>query len=206
MSLPDSPNRRVLKHTRRLQVEFYLRDDELWDIDAHFTDVKPFDLEVSSLVIPANRPVHELSIRVTTDAQTNIVDVLLRFNHVPFEGFCEQIEPEYKKLIGLNLLKHFRQDVRERLGKASGCTHINELVELLPYVAIQVFIFGEKTTREKMAFQQNSEKPFHLDGCHALRTDGPAVAKFYPKWATKEAPADTDTDTNTGTDTDTDKK
>jgi hypothetical protein len=24
--------------------------------------------------------------------------------------------------------------------------------------------------------------PWQLDRCHALRTDGPAVAKFYPRW------------------------
>ncbi len=192
MSLPDSPHPRALKHTRKLQVEFYLRDDGLWDIEANFTDVKPFDLEVSSLVIPANRPVHDLSIRVTTDEKSNIVDVHLQFNQVPFEGHCEQIEPEYKKLIGLNLLKHFRQDVRERLGKSAGCTHMNELVELLPYVAVQVFIFGEKATREKVAFQASNEKPFHLDGCHALRTDGPAVAKYYPKWHVKKEDSSTE--------------
>ncbi len=182
MPLPDSPNRRQLKHTRKLQVEFYLRDDDLWDIDAHFTDVKPFDLDVTSFVIPANRPVHDLLIRVTTDAKSNIVGVKVIFEQVPFEGYCETIEPEYQKLIGLNLLNKFRQGVRERLGKTAGCSHMNELIELLPYVAVQVLIFGEKDTSEKTAFQQSGEKPFHLDGCHALRTNGPVVAKFYPQW------------------------
>lgn len=187
MPLPDSPNRRALKHTRNIQVEFYLREDELWDIEAHFFDVKPFDLEVTSLVIPANRPVHDFWIRVTTDAQANIVEVRIVFDQVPFKGYCEKIEPEYQKLIGLNLLENFRQSVRERLGKTAGCTHMNELIELLPYVAVQVFIFGEKTARDKTAFLKKSEKPFHLDGCHALKTDGPVVAQFYPKWSTPNA-------------------
>lgn len=182
MPLPDSPNRRALKHTRHLHVEFYLREDELWDIDARFTDIKPFDLPVTSFTIPANRPLHDFWVRVTTDPKSNIVAVIVVFDHVPFEGFCEQIEAHYQKLIGLNLLKNFRQGVRERLGTTAGCTHMNELVELLPYVAVQVLIFGEKTTSEKTAFQSNDEKPFHLDGCHALSTDGPVVARYYPKW------------------------
>lgn len=185
MPLPESPNRRALKHTRNLQVEFYLREDGLWDIEAHFFDVKPFDLEVTSLVIPANRPVHDFWIRVTTDAQSNIVGVHIVFDQVPFKGYCEKIEPEYQKLIGLNLLHHFRQNVRERLGKTAGCTHMNELVELLPYVAVQVLIFGEKDAREKAAFQKKGERPFHLDGCHALKLDGPVVAQLYPEWSTK---------------------
>lgn len=182
MPLPDSPHRRALKHSRNIHVEFYLREDELWDIDARFTDVKPFDLDVTSFVIPANRPLHDFWVRITTDAQSNIVSAIVVFDHVPFKGYCESIEAAYQKLIGLNLLKNFRQGVRERLGTTAGCTHMNELVELLPYVAVQVLIFGEKQTSEKTAFQKNGEKPFHLDGCHALRTDGPVVAKFYPKW------------------------
>lgn len=185
MPLPDSPIRRALKHTRNLQVEFYLREDGLWDIDAHFLDVKPFDLEVTSLVIPANRPLHNLWIRVTTNAQANIVGVHIVFDQVPFKGYCEEIEAAYQKLIGLNLLKNFRQNVRERLGKTAGCTHMNELVGLLPGIAVQVFVFGEKDTREKAAIQKSGERPFHLDGCHAMRTDGPVVAQFYPEWSTR---------------------
>lgn len=187
MPLPPSQNRRAIKHTRDLHVEFYLREDELWDIDARFTDVKPFDLEVASaFVVPANRPLHNLSVRITTDAKSNIVGVLVVFDHVPFEGFCNQIEAAYQKLIGLNLLKNFRQGVRERLGTTAGCTHMNELIELLPYVAIQVLVFGEKATSEKTAFQRKDEKPLHLDGCHALRTDGPVVATFYPNWIAED--------------------
>jgi len=32
------------------------------------------------------------------------------------------------------------------------------------------------------------QKPFQLDKCHALRTDGGAVAQFYPRWVAKAAP------------------
>ena len=186
MPLPASPHQRALKHTRKVHVEFYLRDDELWDIEARFTDVKPFDLDVISPVIPANQPVHDFWVRLTTDSNSNIVEAIVVFDQVPFVGFCERIKGDYQKLIGLNVLKNFRQGVRERLGTTAGCTHMNELLEMLPYVAAQVLIFGEKKTREKTAFQQRGEKPFHLDGCHALRTDGPVVAQFYPNWVAED--------------------
>jgi hypothetical protein len=32
----------------------------------------------------------------------------------------------------------------------------------------------------------NVNKPFQLDNCHALRTDGLAVAKYYPRWAVRQ--------------------
>lgn len=185
MPLPESPSPRVLKHTRSVQVQYYLREDELWDIDAHFTDVKPFSLEVASFVIPANKPVHDLWLRITTNAQGTIVDVVTAFDHIPFEGQCEGAAPQYKKLIGLSILKGFRHALKERLSGVDGCTHMNELAELLPAVAAQVFIFGEQETRQKAGIDMADNKPFHLDGCHALRTDGPTVAEFYSRWAIK---------------------
>jgi hypothetical protein len=30
--------------------------------------------------------------------------------------------------------------------------------------------------------ERKSDQPFQVDGCHALRVDGQAVQKFYPKW------------------------
>ena len=41
MPLTPSTSRRALKHTRAIQIEAFARDDGLWDIDAHITDIKP---------------------------------------------------------------------------------------------------------------------------------------------------------------------
>lgn len=30
--------------------------------------------------------------------------------------------------------------------------------------------------------QPADQRPFQLDGCHALASDGPAVARYYPRW------------------------
>ena len=32
--------------------------------------------------------------------------------------------------------------------------------------------------------QEAGRRPFQLDRCRALRVDGPAVAKYYPRWYT----------------------
>jgi hypothetical protein len=37
-------------------------------------------------------------------------------------------------------------------------------------------------TRYGSAESGSEYKPPHLDGCHALDTQGPVVAKYYPKW------------------------
>lgn len=185
MPLPPPTTPRVLKHTRTVQVQFFYRNDELWDIDARFTDVKTHELLLTSIVIPAKRPLHDLLLRLTINAQGTIVDAHVAFDEVPFEGYCENIHSRYKQLIGLNVLHHFRHEMKDRFTGTNGCTHMNELAEAVPSVAMQVFVFGEEEARVKAAFQKANDKPFHLDKCHCMDTTGPAVEKFYPVWSIK---------------------
>ena len=189
MSLPLPTTARVLKHTRTIQVQFFYRNDELWDIDAHFTDVKTHDLLLTSFVIPAKRPVHNLWLRLTINAQGTVVDAYFAFDDVPFEGYFDRIHSRYRQLIGLNVLHHFRHELHERFKGILGCTHMNELAEAIPSVAMQVFVFGEEEARAKAAFQKAEDRPFHLDQCHCMDTAGPAVKRFYPAWSIKSETA-----------------
>lgn len=46
----------------------------------------------------------------------------------PFMGTCENIIPDYRKIIGLNLFDGFRQAIKALYGDIHGCTHLNELL------------------------------------------------------------------------------
>ena len=37
-------------------------------------------------------------------------------------------------------------------------------------------------TRDGRHDDDSTHPPFQLDRCHALRRDGPAVARYYPRW------------------------
>jgi hypothetical protein len=183
LSLPSS--RRSLKHTRSIQLQVFARDDGAWDIDARLTDIKAGDTKLASGVRSAGTPLHDLWLRVTIDTQLNILSAEAISDAVPYPGYCDTIGPAYKRLVGLNLLKGFRQGLRERLFGNAGCTHLTELAESLPTAAIQAFAGEVFNTRDGANDDQGSEKPFQLDRCHALRSDGAAVAKYYPRWAIK---------------------
>lgn len=181
---PASANRRHV-HTRTVRVDAYARDDGLWDLEAVLTDTKSRDFPLATGVRNAGAPVHEMRMTLTIDTQLNVVDVQARSDAIPYPGHCETIAADYRKLIGLNLLRNFRQHVRERLGGTLGCSHLTELTNVLPTAAIQAFA-GEvfkpsDTARED--HQQVQEKPWQLDRCHALKSDGPAVARYYPRWS-----------------------
>mgnify|MGYP002622835655 CR=1 FL=1 len=182
MPLPLATTPRVLKHTRTIKVQFFLREDGFWDIDARFTDVKTHELLLASVVVPAKRPLHDMWMRLTVNPQGTVIDSHIAFDEVPFEGFCERIHSRYSKLVGLNILHHFRHGIHERFGAMDGCTHMNEIAEAIPSVAMQVFVFGEEEARIKAAFQKEDERPFNLDLCHCMDSKGPAVLKFYPQW------------------------
>lgn len=189
--MPLSPpiSRRALKHTRAIQVDAFARDDGLWDIDAHITDIRTRDTNIASGFRPAGAPMHDLWLRLTIDTQLNVIDAEAVSDAVPYPGYCNTIGPAYKKLIGLNLCKGFRHGVKERLSGIQGCTHLTELSQVLPTAAIQAFAGEVLGTGEGANAAQQNHKPFQLDRCHALRTDGAAVAQYYPRWAVPPAAA-----------------
>jgi hypothetical protein len=124
----------------------------------------------------AGQPIHEMWLRLTIDRHLNILDTTASSDAVPYPGGCESIAPAYKRLIGLNLARDFRKNVRRLFGDVRGCTHLTEMLAGFPTAAIQTFA-GEMPEE-----RADGRKPFQLDQCHALDTSGETVKKWYPKW------------------------
>jgi hypothetical protein len=190
MPLPEPAVSRTHKHTRNIRFEGFLRDDGLWDIEAHLTDVKPMDMPLSSGVRKAGEPVHEMWVRLTIDREMNVADAFVCTDAMPYDGACDRITPDYAKLKGSNLMKGFRHTIKQLYGEVKGCTHLNEILAQMPSAAVQSF------SGQRRDNQDDGRKPFQLDRCHALATDSATVLRFYPKWyregaAPDPSPADT---------------
>ena len=70
----SEPVKRELMHTRRIEVQGFLREDGLLDVDARLVDTKPYTFaNDDSDEIPAGRPLHEMLVRMTVDDRLNIV-------------------------------------------------------------------------------------------------------------------------------------
>jgi hypothetical protein len=176
MPLPVAEVERELTHTRRVRYEGYKRADGLWDIEAHLLDTKNHDYQLKTGIRRAGQAIHDMWIRVTIDRGFTIVDALASQDAVPYPGGCEAIAPAYKKLVGLNLIRGFRQNVHHLFGAVRGCTHLTELLGGMPTAAIQTFAGEMKEERD------DGSKPFQLDQCHALETSTQTVKTWYPKW------------------------
>ena len=169
---------RTLIHTRDIKTQAYRRDDGLWDVEATLIDLKEKDFHLASGIKAKGEPIHHMVLTVTIDIQLNIVDASAQTKAAPYNQNCQKIEPDYKKLIGLNLADGFRAGVKERLGGVLGCSHMTELCAVIPTAAIQAFA-GEVF---KVTDQGTGKMPFQLNRCQILRTDGETVKQYHPAW------------------------
>ncbi len=179
MPVPLPAADRQLKHRRRLEVEVYARNDGLWEVDATLVDTKTRELQMADGPRAAGSPIHDMLLRLVVDRQLNVLAAGSQTRAMPYPGLCGEHGDAYATMVGLNLLQGFHKTLRERLGGVRGCTHITELAQVLPTAVVQAFA-GEVIDTRGQA--EGSTKPFQIDRCHALRSDGEAVRQFYPRW------------------------
>ncbi|WJJ93789.1 DUF2889 domain-containing protein [Neopusillimonas aromaticivorans] len=198
MPLPPSTATREHLHTRTMRVDAYARDDGQWDLEAELIDVKGYDFpKHDGSIHVAGQPVHHMHLRVTIDASFTITEALAAYDAAPYKEHCFCIAPDYKDLVGMNLLKGFRNAVKARFGRTAGCTHLSELSYILPTAAVQAMAGRRRKqagtennaveTEDKTRSTDPAKRPFHIDGCHALRVDSPMTLKFYPQWYVKSS-------------------
>lgn len=179
MSLPPAAPQRQLQHRRSIDVAVFVRDDGLWEVEARLKDVKTHDVPLAGGVRHAGDPVHDMTLRLVIDERFEILEAGARTESMPYPGQCDAFGDAYSRLAGLNLMQNFRREVRSRLGGTQACTHLTELTQVLPTAVVQAFA---GTVIQPEAAGSDTEKPFQLDRCHALRADGEVVRLFYPHW------------------------
>jgi hypothetical protein len=170
---------RVPLHKRQITLQGYRRADGLYDIEGHLRDTKSYDRSSHGVNVKAGDPVHEMMLCITIGTDFVIRDAHAESIVIPYSGYCDAVTPKYESLKGMKLGAGFMRDIRERFGKTQGCTHLTELIGAVATAAFQT-----------MSEEINSSadvRPFQLDGCHALRTDGAMVRRFHPKWYRNES-------------------
>ena len=179
MALPSAAPARTLKHRRSIDIEVSARGDGLWEVDAHLLDLRTRDVTLAKGVRPAGQPIHDMLLRLVIDERFNIVEAGAETRAMPYPGLCDDHGDAYGRLVGLNLMRRFRQAVKERLGGVLACTHITELTQALPTAVVQAFA---GTVIDTHGHDEAAEQPFQIDRCHALRAEGEVVRLHYPRW------------------------
>ncbi|MEI6737947.1 MAG: DUF2889 domain-containing protein [Pseudomonadota bacterium] len=170
----STPVSRLPLHHRAISTRGYRRDDGLFEVEAHLHDTKDIPFKLVSGEKPAGASVHSMWLRMTYDVSLTIVDAEAAMDAMPYQDYCEKITPKYKQLIGMTMRPGFGERVRKTFAGTKGCTHLTDLIGIAATTAFQS-LAGQVT-------QDQASKPFQLDRCHALATNGAAVIRYYPAW------------------------
>ena len=177
MPLPAPDCARDASHTRTITVRSYRRSDGLWDVEGQLTDIWPHALETVVRTLPAHQPMHEMWLRLTVDRSATIVAALAVGDAGPYGPACGAIAPDYGQLVGVKVARGYRDAVRRLFGRTAGCTHLNELANVMGSAAVQAMWETLMPADDEAA-----QPPPSIDGCHALKASGPQVARFFPRW------------------------
>jgi len=173
-------------HTREIACRGYRRDDGLWDIEAHLSDVKTyaFSNDWRGEIAPGT-PIHDMWMRITVDDAMVIRAVEAVTDGSPYR-ICTEIASRYQRLVGLAIRPGFHRKVRELLGGTEGCTHLVELLGPLATTCFQtVFPYRNRHRGEGEGNPTTaSRRPRLIDTCHAFASDGEVVRRYWPEFYT----------------------
>jgi hypothetical protein len=174
---------RKLLHIRRVECFGYEREDGLWDIEGHLTDIKTYSFPNQDRAgeIRAGEPLHEMWIRLTLDMNFLIHDAEAGTDWSPF-NICPQIANRYKKLIGVHIGPGWNRKLKELFGSINGCTHLTELLGPVATTALQTM--HPRRRGEKLPKPGDQERPRIIGSCHALNSGGEVVKKHWPMYYT----------------------
>ena len=184
MPLSDPAPRKLL-HTRTVVCRGYEREDGLWDIEGHMTDIKSYSFRNRDRgEIKAGEPVHGMWIRLTLDDHMLIHDAEACTDWSPFR-ICPEIAGRYKQLIGLRIGPGWSLKIKQLFNGVAGCTHITELLGPMATTAYQtLFKRRQQQSHTNTSAHSNTKRPRIIDSCHAFASDSEVVKIDWPQFYT----------------------
>jgi len=172
----SKPVRRQLKHRRDVVCNAYQRDDGLWDIEGHMTDVKTETLDNPERngYVPAGEPFHDMWIRLTVDQGFRVQQVEAVIDASPFKT-CPGIAGAFRKLEGTRIGPGWQKQVKELLGGVQGCTHLSEMLQPLATTAVQALWPSAKEDVMTLGAK------VMLNSCHGWSDRGSVIKNYMPE-------------------------
>jgi len=177
MPLPTPTVARKHIHTRTFDCRGYEREDGLWEIEGHLTDVKTYTWKRNNGIRDqmAGVPVHDMWIRLTIDLDMLIHDIVVVTDGTPYPG-CGNITPNYQALKGMTIRRGWLKDLRHAVGGVHGCTHLWELLGRMAATCYQ----STNIARTQHRPLQPGQIPYQFKSCHMYTPESPATLERWP--------------------------
>jgi hypothetical protein len=175
----SSPVQRKELHHRSIELRGYVRSDGLYDIEAHFTDVKTNEMTLDDRrkLLPGE-PLHDMSIRLVVDKDLKVCEVEAAIEGAPY-GICRGATEGMRVIKGLTIGPGWSSALRERLSGKAGCTHLRELLGPLATVAFQTL---SELRKSRPTATDATGRPKKIDSCYAYASDRQVVLQRWPRF------------------------
>jgi hypothetical protein len=180
MSL-SPPVARTKLHTRTITIDGYEREDGLFEVEAHLTDVKSYSFsnEQRGDVEPG-QPLHDMYVRLAYDERMTIVESQAWTKTGPYDS-CGGGAASYANLVGLRIRAGFLREANARMAGPHGCTHQREMLQEIATTALQT-MWPIRSRRAAAAGngREDDGDARMLNTCFAYAADGPVVERRWP--------------------------
>ena len=178
-------NNRTPLHNRNIFLKGFLRDDNLYDIEAELIDTKHYSIPNKDRGnIVAGDPIHNMKIKITLDKNLTIKNALAITLNGPFD-VCKNANKNFSKIIGIQIKPGWKKKLLGLIGNINGCTHVTELLTPIATTAYQTIKGHEAKVNRERENNLNAKKPSLLGTCHAFNPRGKIVKRLWPEWHQK---------------------
>jgi len=184
MPLPEPAERDPIQ-TRDITVSAFRRTDGLWDVEGRLLDTAAYDIpNFYRGIIPAVTAIHDMKIRLTLNADVEIVEVAVDMDAHPYE-VCPGVLPSFQQLKGEKIGPGWNRKLKQLLGGVNGCVHVVDLLRPVGTVGFKT-VRREAGKDDTPKEQRQDYSPYQINTCHALSSTGPIVKSRWPDLYTGE--------------------
>jgi hypothetical protein len=157
----------------------FKRDDGLFDVEGRLIDTKPFAFArvCTPEPLPPGSPLHDLSIRLTVDAEFFVRDIEASSDSTPYP-LCKEAESTLSVLVGERIASGWSAKVKSLLRGSASCTHLMEMLIPMATAALQGII-GSR--REGHTIVDVSKVQVRLDSCFTYARHRSVIQQFWPQ-------------------------
>ena len=135
-NIMDNVKRKLL-HNRDISLKGYIRDDQLFEIEAELIDTKNYNFQNHDRgTIKKNEPIHQMKIKLVIDENLFVIDAEAKTKNNPY-SICKNANSNFRKIIGLQIKSGWKREITKLIGGTNGCTHITELLSSVATGAFQ---------------------------------------------------------------------
>ena len=174
--------KRKLLHNRNISLKGYIREDDLFEIEAELLDTKNYNFQNHDRgIIKKNEPIHQMKIKLVIDENLFVIDAEAKTENSPY-SICKNANSNFRKIIGLQIKSGWKREITKLIGGTNGCTHITELLSSVATGAFQTIYPYKSKQKKENETSLKKDKPLLLGTCHAFNTKSEVVKRLWPKW------------------------